>query len=140
MTETNAAGRPRVPGIIIITAMINFFSAFLSFFFIIIGVFGLFFGSMAEVYQAVNQQLTQQQIPVTFGVQAFFLFFLFFGISFFALFLSVGLGLLNGRRFAWYIQVAFSLLGLMGFPFWTVVNIVILVFFFQTSIRDYFKV
>lgn len=138
--ETAVHEGPKTPAVIIITAILNFFSALISFMFVAIGFAALVFGSMASVYSSVNQQLAAQNIPMTLGMQAFFIFMLAVGVSFFALFLSTGIGLLKGKRFAWFLQVAFSIVFLFGFPFWTVVNAVILVLFFQPSVRNYFKV
>ena len=70
------------------------------------------------------------------------IFLVFFAVSFLFLlfFLFLGLGLLKGKRLAWYFQIAMSTIGILGFPIGTILNGAILVLFFQAPIRDYFKV
>ena len=75
----------------------------------------------------------------------------FFAAALPIFFLMIGVGLLRGKRYGWYFQVAMSTFGLLGLPLsflsgtffvlpiGTILNILILVFFFQPSVRDHFK-
>ena len=73
---------------------------------------------------------------------------LFFMIASF--FLMLGIGLVRGKKFAWYLQIAVSTMGLLGLPLsvtgllllplGALLNVAILVLFFQNPVRSYFKV
>ena len=54
--------------------------------------------------------------------------------------LFVGIGLLKGQKWTWFVQLAFSLLNLFSFPFGTILHGFILYFFFQPPTRQFFKV
>ncbi len=145
--------RPRKPGIVIFVAILNFFSAALfsmmSVFMALLIVFGAAWGVDAYVSKQMTQYATTPNFSYgltwLFGIAAIILF------TMAAYFMSIGVGLLAGKKFAWYMQVAMSALGLLGLPLGVMLmtfalplgallNISILVFFFQPRTRDYFKV
>lgn len=132
----------RKPGIVIFVAVLNFLSAAMMSGLLFFSLLGLFFGNALSVMQAVSRQISEYAASVdwTFGVNLIFGFLLFFSLCFLAFFLWVGIGLLKGQKAAWYAQVALSILGLLSIPFGTILNVVILIFFFRTRVRDYFKV
>lgn len=132
----------KVHGMVIFTAVLNFISVFFMAILAVFSVVALIFGNSFGLYQTVTTKM-QELYPTTnytLGLNLVFGLLLFAALAFGALALAVGVGLLKGKKFAWYVQVAASVLGLFGFPFGTVLNGVILVFFFQQPIRTYFKV
>ena len=52
----------------------------------------------------------------------------------------LGVALLKARKVAWITQVVLGVIGLLGFPLWTILNGVILIFFFRPAVRDRFQV
>ena len=133
---------PKIPGIVIFVAVLNFISMAFFFFLSIISLIVLVFGNVMGLYDFMTKQITtySPQVTVSIGFNVFFILALVFGIIFLVFYLMVGLGLLKGKKYAWYFQVALSVLGLLGFPIGTILNAVILIFFFQSSIRGYFKI
>ncbi|GEM_PF-980936 len=146
MTEVNPNGAvkeaPKIPGIVIFVAVLNFISMAFFFFLSTLSLIVLVFGNVMGIYDFITKKITayRPQINVSIGFNVFFILALVFGIIFFVFYLVEGIGLLRGKKYAWYFQVALSVLGLLGFPIGTVLNAVILIFFFQSSIRGYFKV
>lgn len=145
--------RPKKPGIVIFIAILQFFSAALFF---LLGVFcllALVYGATWGIDEYVSKQVAQYapNPNFSFGVTMIFGFTAAVFLSLMTFFLAVGIGLLKGLKFAWYLQVAVSILGLLSvpltflwnvftLPFGAVLNIIILVFFFQPRVRDFFKV
>jgi len=142
----------RKPGIVILVAIPNFI--FAAFFLMWAGFMALaiVFGAAWGVDTYVSQQMSQYATSPNFS---YGLAWLFGGAAAFCLiiamyFILLGVGLLGGKKFAWYLQVATSTVGLLGLPLGVtgifllplsaIINIVILVLFFQPRIRDYFKV
>ncbi len=146
MTEVNpneaVKEAPKIPGIVIFVAVLNFISMAFFFFLSTLSLVVLVFGNVMGIYDFITKQITtyRPQANLSIGFNVLFILMLVFGIIFFLFYLLVGLGLLKGKKYAWYFQVALSVLGLLGFPIGTVINAVILIFFFQSSIRGYFKV
>ncbi len=146
MTESAEAVKPegqaKVPGVVLFTAILNFLWSALFFFMSGVGVVGLVFGNIMGITDYVNKQMVQvsQSGNISLAVTAVFGILFFVSLVFALTFLIIGMGLLKGRSWSWYAQVALSVLGLLGFPFWTVINGVILAFFFQRPARDHFKV
>ena len=143
---------PRKPGIVILVAIPNFiFAAFFlmwTAFMALAIVFGAAWGFDAYVSQQISQYAPNPNF--SYGLA-----WLFGGVAAVCLvsamyFILLGAGLLGGKKFAWYLQVATSTVGLLGLPLSVtgifllplsaIINIVILVLFFQPRIRDYFKV
>jgi hypothetical protein len=143
MVETVVPDAPnRTPGIVIFVAILNFLAA--SFFWLLatLSVLAILFGNALGVYQLVTRQMSQMapELNLTLGINLFFGILLVFSVIFGVFYILVGIGLLRGQRVFWYIQIALSIIGLFGFPVGTVINAVVLVFLFQTSVRDFFRV
>ena len=112
------------------------------FFLSILSLVVLIFGNVMGIYDFITKQITtyRPQVNVSIGFNVFFILMLVFGIIFFLFYLVEGIGLLRGKKYAWYFQVTLSVLGLLAFPIGTILNAVVLIFFFQSSIRGYFKI
>ncbi len=132
----------KTPGMVIFVSILNFITAFFLFVLASACLLVLVFGNMLNVYEFVTKQITQAYGQPNLSVGINFIFGgLFVGGSALAVFyLLIGLGLLKGRKLAWYFQIALSIIGALGFPVGTVLNVVILIFLFQPSTRSYFKV
>ena len=144
MDETPAQEIKR-PGIVLFVAVLNFIGAFFAVCWLLLCAAALFFGSALGVYQAVMDRVSHAMPAVSTanfnaGISLLFGFFLVLFSLIAVLAVGVGVSLLKGKKFAWYLQVAFSVLGLFGFPIGTILNAVILIFFFQSPVRGYFKV
>ncbi len=142
MTEVIHNESPRTPGIVIFVAVLNFISMAFFFFLSILSLVVLIFGNVMGIYDFITKQITtyRPQVNLSIGFNVFFILMLVFGIIFFVFYLVEGIGLLRGKKYAWYFQVTLSVLGLLAFPIGTILNAVILIFFFQSSIRGYFKI
>ena len=142
MDEVISQAPGRTPGVILFVAILNFLSAAIGFIVALCSVLALALGASAGLYEQITHQLSQAQPPVnlSFGVTFFFMMILALGLAFGAFFLTIGLGLLKRKRYAWYLQVAMSVVGLLGFPFGTIVNGLILAFFFQSNVRNFFNI
>ncbi len=141
------------PGIVIFVAILHFFSAAFFLFLSLFCVLALFFGAAWGIDDFFTRQVTHYAPSANFSYGLTFVFIaaLTVFLCFLLFFLSIGIGLLKGKKFAWYLQVAFSTLGLLSLPLgflWSmfvlpigsIFNIVVLVFFFQARVRNYFKV
>ena len=145
MTEEVPAA-PKAPGVVIFAAVLNFISvAFLS----VLSIFcilALVFGNILGVYDLAARQM--QAANLSFGFTFLFAVILLTSAVFLVFFLLVGLGLLKGKKIAWYLQIGMSVFGLLtsfvaglaGISFGGVLNAALLIFFFQPRVRDYFKV
>ena len=134
------------PGAVLFAAILNFVGAIFWGFWGLLCAFALILGSATGVYQAVIERVSQD-FPqaqragnLTFILTAAFGFFFLVSLLFTFLSIFLGTSLLKGKKYAWYWQVVLSVLGLFGFPIGTLLGIVILVFFFQNSVRSYFHV
>ena len=149
-----SASGGKKPGIVIFIAITHFFSSALFFFLFLFSLLAIFFGAAWGIDDFFSRQMTQVAPAANFsyGLTLIFGAALAVFLSFFIFFLSMAIGLLKGKKFAWYMQVASSIFGLLGLPLGfvsaalfvlpigAIINIVILIFFFQPRIRDYFKV
>lgn len=132
----------RIPGFIIFTSILNFVSVSFSALFMALSLLMLVLGSASGFYTAVTQQVSQI-IPttnITLGMNLLFIAIFVISTLLTAFGLAIGIGLLKGKKFAWYAQVTMSVMGLIGFPLWTIINGLILYVFFRQDTRDYFKV
>lgn len=130
----------RKPGIVIFAAILNFIAA------ASIALLALFclavvaLGAVASFTKTIAEQVPQAA-GVSQTVLSVFLILTFAVLSaFVAVYVYTGIGLLKAKKPAWYLQVVFSVLGLLAFPFGTVLYGVLLVMFFQARIRDYFHI
>ena len=142
MTEVIHNESPRTPGIVIFVAVLNFISMAFFFFLSILSLIVLIFGNVMGIYDFITKQITaySPQVNLSVGFNVFFILMLIFGVIFLVFYLLVGIGLLRGKKYAWYFQVTLSVVGLLAFPIGTILNAVILIFFFQSGIRGYFKI
>lgn len=127
----------KTPGIVLFAVVLNFIAAAFWAVMLVIAAIGIVTGNavgLQPLAERVSQAGSAFAINFFFGVLAFF-FALFLTFSFY-----VGLGLLKGQKLAWYLQVAVSIVGLLAFPVGTVLNGLILVFFFQAPVRTHFKI
>ncbi len=142
MTEVIHNESPRTPGIVIFVAVLNFISMAFFFFLSILSLIVLIFGNVMGIYDFITKQIAaySPQVNLSVGFNVFFILMLIFGVIFLVFYLLVGIGLLRGKKYAWYFQVTLSVVGLLAFPIGTILNAVILIFFFQSGIRGYFKI
>ena len=145
--------KPRTPGIVIFAAVLSFFSTVIfymtSVFMVLAMLFGAAWGTDAYFQQQMSRFATNPNFSygliVIFGVATGV--FLVLG----TFFLIIGIGLLRGKKYAWFLQVALSTFGLLSLPFGimtgaymlplgSVLNIVILVMFFRPRVREYFRI
>ena len=152
MSET-VPERSGKPGAVIFAAILNFFSAAALFSLAAFAALATLFGAAWGVDEYVSRQVSQfapdpnfsYGVTVVLGLAV--AVFLAFGLFF----LVIGIGLLRGRKYAWYLQAAMSTFGLLGLPLsfltgalmlplGSVLNIVLLVLFFQPRVRGYFRV
>ena len=132
----------RTPGVVIFVAILNFISASFAGVLALISLMVLIFGNIMGVADIMARQLSQMQSQtnLTYGVNFIFMAIFIFSLVGVIFFLLMGLGLLKGKKYAWFTQLAMSIIGLAGFPVATLLNGIILVLFFQRPVRDYFKV
>ena len=86
----------------------------------------------------LQERLTSQNFSL--GLNVIFSFGLVISLFFVLYHLLLGLGLLKGKAAAWYVQIVTAIFSLILIPYGTVVSIVILIFFFQSNVRNFFKV
>lgn len=145
--------RKNVPGIVIFAAVLNFIAACLTALFLLLLTAAFIFGKIAQINQLVSERLSQLSAGahVTYGLFFILAVAIAVALLFLAFFLIAGFGLLKAKKFAWYLQVTLSVLGLLGFlsgsvlslmipaiPVMALVNILILVLFFRASVRGFF--
>lgn len=132
----------RTPGIVIFVAVLNFIASFFLFLLAGVSAMLLALGNAASFYNEVTSRINQvySQYNLSMGMNLLFGILLMGGLAFAVFYLLIGVGLLKGQKLAWYFQIALSAFGLLGFPLGTVINAIILIFFFQQNIRTYFKV
>lgn len=143
MSEVNEAVNisPRKPTVVVVVAILQFLSAAALLLVSLFSILGLIFGASWNMDQMVGKMMAEYGASpnMSFGVTVFFAFMLVVCLILAVLFLLLGMGLLKGSKVSWYIQIALSILGLLAFPFGTIVNGVILFFFFKREIRDYYR-
>ena len=134
---------PKKPGIVIFVSILNFFSSTLWFFITLLFSALLVLGNSASFYQQVTSRL-QERLPagqnIAVGWNVVFSFFVALGLFFSIYHLFLGIGLLKGKGAAWYVQIVTAILGLIMIPYGTIISIIILIFFFRTNVRGFFKV
>ncbi len=139
---TAPAPEKRIPGPVIFVAVLDFVSVSMMAILAVFCLIGLIYGNAMGMYQYISTQLADKIPSGNFSYGLSFIFALAF--AFFSLFtlyfVLLGIGLLKGKRIAWYFQVAVCVLGLFAFPMGTVINAVILFLFFRQPVRDFFKV
>ncbi len=154
MNENLPEQKPKKPGIVIFVAILHFFSSALFVFLSLFALLAIFFGAAWGIDDYFSRQMTQMAPAANFsyGVTLIFGVALAVFVIFASFFIALGVGLLKGKKFAWYVQVAFSMLGLLGLPLGftsaalmvlplgAVFNIIVLVLFFQPRIRAHFGV
>ena len=142
MVETILSS-PKKPAVVILAAVVDFIFSVFFFLTAFIALLGLF---VAQVSQAMTNQMTTAyqsapplsttalclMVAIPFAILGLLVFFL-------------GLGVLKGRKGAYYGQIFISLFSLMfilvpGPNVLSILNLLILVFFFLRPARDYFKV
>ena len=134
----------KTPGIVIFVAILSFIASF--FLFLLAGSCALLLvlGNAASFYNEVtsriNQVYSQYNLSMSMGMNLLFGILLMTGLALAVFYLLIGVGLLRGKKLAWYFQIVLSALGLLGFPFWTALNVIILVSFFRQNIRTFFNV
>ena len=139
------------PGIVIFVSILHWLSValfgLLSFFCLA----ALLFSHTLNLDRYFMDRISQISPPsFSYGPVFVLAVLLFLLLCFTSFFLALAIGLLKGKKFAWYMQVAFSTLGLLGLPLGflgilpllplAALNIVILVFFFSSRVREHFKV
>ncbi len=132
----------RTPTVVLISAILNFVGCA---FFALLGIGAvavIIFGNAMGWYERITQVVNNQYPAMNLGVGLTFIFGVIAAACLvsFVLTLMLAIGLLRGRKWAWFGQVASSIIGLLGFPVSTIINIFLLVFLFQPNARNYFKV
>ena len=133
---------PKKPGIVIFVSILNFFSAALWFLGAGFFIMAIIFGNAVSFYQKITSQLQERLVTqnLSIGLNAVLLFFLVFSSCMAVYHLFLGIGLQRGKGFAWYIQIVTAIIGLILIPYGTIISLVMLIFFFQANVRNYFKV
>ena len=148
---------PRTPGIVIFAAVLNFASAAAWFAGVLFSVLFLLLGNAVEVTQKFLTELKRVYINVSTQVHwttnqpvtdadyaalfnSVFVVMALFCLAFVLYHVTTGVGLLRARRYGWFMQLVSAVIGLAFFPYGTVLSIVIFVTFFQSAVRDFFKV
>ena len=141
MSET-VSSSPKAPGIVIFTAVLNLISVATFLFIAALSLLAIIFGNILGFADFVSQQISHYSQSPNFSYGLTFVFAVVLVTSILCLlyFLFIGVGLLKGKAIAWYLQIAMSILGLLGFPIFTILNGVILFMFFSPPVRSYFKV
>ena len=146
MTDTTFQAPPpdqkRIPGPVIFVAIMDFLSVtFLGILSLIFAV-SLAFGNVLGLYDAVSKEMSRHAPTANYSYGLTFLFatILIICLLFVLFFVLLGIGLLKGKKAAWYIQVVLCTIGLFVYPMGTALNGVILFLFFRQPLRDFFKV
>jgi hypothetical protein len=140
MSDTLTVG-VRKPTVVVVVAILQFLSAATFFLISLFSILGLIFGASWNMDQMVGKMMTQYTTDpnMSFGVTVFFGALLVICLITAILFLLLGIGLLKGSKVSWYLQIALSILGLLAFPLGTIINGVVLYFFFRRDIRDFYR-
>jgi len=142
IVDAKPAAPNRIPGPVIFVAIMNFISVSFLAILSLIAVVALVFGNVMGLYDFVSKQMAQYAPTPNYSYGLTFIFgiALVVCLSFVLFFVLLGIGLLKAKGAAWYVQVALCVLGLFAFPFGTILNGVILFFFFRQPVRSFFKV
>lgn len=129
------------PAIVIIVSILQFLSAAGLFAGAAACIFVAIFGASLGLDKQIGEMMTQYNANpnISYGLAIFFGLAAVIAIITAILFLLLGIGLLKGSKVSWYVQIALSILGLIGFPIFTAINGVILFFFFRRDIRDFYR-
>lgn len=136
-------GIQQKPGVVIFTAILSFLSAFAWFLLSFIFTAALIFGNLFKGLQTYAADRVEQwsQAHAAAGLNVIFGSVTAFSTLFALFFLILGVGLLKGKGWAWYLEVAVSVAAAFLFiPIGTVMSAVILYFLFQPEARKYFRV
>ncbi len=124
------------PGVVIFAMILNFFSAA---FWLVASMFLLLVGNAGM--STIAQDKNLGRVATIFMASTYFIYTFFVLLILFHIFL--GIGLLMGKKLAWYFQVISCVTGIVTF-FWLppslIISIVILIFFFMSNVRSYFKI
>ncbi len=136
------AAKKRVPGPVIFTAILDFISVSLLGMVCLFALVALIFGNVLGLYDFVSREMNQYMSAPNYSYGVTFLLGMILAgcLSFVLFFVLLGIGLLKGKKTAWYVQVVLCVLGLLAFPFGTALNGVLLFLFFGRPIRDFFDV
>jgi hypothetical protein len=147
---TDKSGKP---AIVIIAAILNFLSTVTFLALAAFSALAIVYGAVWGLDEVVSRQMSQfaPSPNYSYGLAAVFGVATAVLLAFAVFFLVIGVGLLRGRKYGWYLQVAMSILGLvslpLGFvtgalalPIGALLNIVILVMFFQARVRAHFGI
>ena len=143
--------KPKTPGIVIFAAVLKFFGVALFGFLSLFCVLAMIFGQALGVDQYFRDQLAHMPANQMAygGLIAVCAVALAVFLAFTLVYLAVALGLIKGKKYAWYMQVTLSTLSLLTLPlavanpiipFGAVINLVVLILFFRKPVRGYFKI
>lgn len=139
MTDATSTPVARKPGVVIFAAVINFITATLWIGLTILLALGMILGNAVGLLADAAGALSAQAAALTtVGGYAVLFTLLCLTMTMAACFVFVGIGLLRGSRIAWYLQIVFSVIGLLGFPVHTILNACLLVLLFRPATREYF--
>ena len=147
MSEETVVIQPKKPGIVIFVSILHWLAVAWSALVSLILLLSLLFSRVLGGMEGYFRDRISAMVPAnsTAGPIAFFAVILAVSLCFTGFFLFMALGILKGNKFSWYVQIALSVLGLLSFagglfgiPL-TLINVLILFFFFTPRIRDYFK-
>ena len=132
----------KVPGIVIFTAVLNFISVASFLFMSVLWLLAIIFGNVMGMAEFVTRHLQNySQTPnFSYGLVSVFVTLLVVSLLFLFYFLFIGIGLLKGKTLAWYLQIGNSIIFLLIFPIFTLINGIILFMFFKPAVRNFFKV
>ncbi len=141
------------PEIVIFVAIVQFLSAAFFSLMALFSLLALIFGARWGIDDYVSKQVAHYSSSpnYSFGVTMIFGGALAGCLALMIFFLVLGIGLLKGQKFAWYLQVAVNIFGLLSMPLTflmsffmlpvsAILNMVTLAFFFQKRVRNFFKV
>lgn len=139
MQAVTSGTSSRKPGVAIFAAVLNFITATLWIGLTILLALGMVLGNTIGVFADATRTLSTGAAAVT-TVWGYAILFavLCLTLTLAACFVFVGIGLLRGSKVAWYAQIVLSVVGLLGFPVYTILNACLLVLLFRPATRDYF--
>lgn len=142
MTDTINIPAGKTPGIGLFCAILNFIWAAMLF----VGAFGtglaIVVGSVAGFYNTIHDRMARMGSDVVLTMSANALVGMLFMLCLLGglVFLMTGIGLVRGKRYAFFMQIVLSVLGLFGFPIWTIINLAVIYAFFRPNVREFYKV
>ena len=141
MNET-ASPAVKKPGIVIFVAILNFVSAAFWLLGVLFSILFLSLGQAIDLFQRTMTQLNQTltSAGLSIGLTVVCTAVMAYCAAFAIFHALLGLGLLKGNKVSWYLQLVSSTFGLLFLPYGTILSVIILIFFFQAPVRDYFHV